>query len=258
MSETEIILKNESGVKAYEGEHPPSVGLKAGAFADVGTIILTNQRFVYINKGGAARAAMYALGGALAARASEKRVSKAELDEVANHPGSYSIPIQNITRVEAARHFGSSYLRVDNNCSNIKPSYSFILGSGLSKNEDWVAAVNSAIMTLRSPPPQTISAPPLNPVPTYTPPPPQNFSNSTNSPSPSKPIQPKNTFTLSCPSCGTSVNPSAKFCRGCGVFLESPKEVNVTKPKPKFCGNCGAQIGSSTRFCESCGSKVSD
>jgi len=136
MSETEIIFKNESGVKAYEGEHPPSFGLKAGAFADVGTIILTNQRFVYINKGGAARAAVYALGGALAARGSEKRISKAELDDVVNYSGSYSIPIQNITRVETARHFGSSYLRIDNNYSNIKPSHSFILGSGLSKNED--------------------------------------------------------------------------------------------------------------------------
>jgi hypothetical protein len=259
MSETEIILMNESGVKAYEGEHPPSVGLKAGAFADVGTIILTNQRFVYINKGGAARAAMYALGGALAARATEKKVSKAELDEVANHPGSYSIPIVNITRVETARHFGSSYLRIDNNCSNIKPSYSFILGSGLSKNEDWVAAVNSAIMTLGSQPPQTISAPPFNPVPTYTPPPPpQNFSNSTNSPSQSKPIQPKSPFTLNCPSCGTSVNSSSKFCGGCGASLESSKVVDVTQPKPKFCGNCGTQIGSTSRFCESCGSKVSN
>jgi hypothetical protein len=258
MSATEIILKTESGVKAYEGEHPPSVGLKAGAFADVGTIILTNQRFVYINKGGEARAATYILGGALAARAAEKRVSKAELDDVASHPGSYCIPIQNITRVETARHFGSSYLRIDNNCSSIKPAHSFIFGSGFSKNEDWVAAVNSAIMTLRSPPPQTIPVPSLNQSPTYSSPsPPLTFSNSTKSPpSPSTPIQPKNTSMINCPSCGTSINPTAKFCSGCGTSLEPPKSVN--EPKSKFCENCGTQISSSARFCESCGSKVND
>jgi hypothetical protein len=258
MSETEIILKNESGVKAYEGEHPPSFGLKAGAFADVGTIILTNQRFVYINKGGAARSAMYALGGALAARASEKRISKAELDDVVNCSGSYSIPIQNITRVDTARHFGSSYLRIDNNCSNIKPSHSFILGSGISKNEDWVAAINSAISNLRSPPPQNVSVPPINPLPTNNPPsPPPTLSNSIISPEPSKQIQPNSASTLNCPSCGISLDSSAKFCSSCGVYIDPAKSLNPSKPK-KFCENCGVQIGSSARFCGSCGSKVNE
>jgi hypothetical protein len=258
MSEIETILKVESGVKAYQGEHPPSFGLKAGAFADVGTIILTNQRFVYINKGGAARATVYALGGALAARATEKSVSKAELDDVASYPGSYSIPIQNITRVETARHFGSSYLRIDNNYSTIKPAHSFILGSGLSMNEDWVAAINSTIMTMRSLPPQTNSSPLFNPVTAYTSPPPPIFSNSNNTAQAPKPIQPTSISTVDCPLCGTSVNSTAKFCGGCGSALERPKSVNVPKSKPKFCGNCGSPISSSARFCESCGSKVTD
>jgi len=258
MSETEIILKVESGVKAYEGEHPPSVGLKAGAFADVGTIILTNQRFVYINKGGAARAAVYALGGALAARATEKSVSKAELDDVASCPGSYSIPILNITRVETARHFGSSYLRIDNNCSTIKPAHSFILGSGLSMNENWVAAINSTIMTMRSPPPQTNSPPLPNPLPAYTPPPPPFFSNSNNISQAPKPILPINISKVDCPSCGASVNSTAKFCSGCGATLEQPKSINISKSKPKFCVNCGSPLSSSAHFCESCGSKVTD
>ena len=257
MSETETILKVESGVKAYEGEHPPSVGLKAGAFADVGTIILTNQRFVYINKGGAARAAVYALGGALAARATEKSVSKAELDDVASYPGSYSMPIQNITRVETARHFGSSYLRIDNNCSTLKPEHSFILGSGLSVNEDWVAAINSTIMTMRSSPPQTNSPLILNPAPAYTPPPSPIFSNSNASQAP-KPIQPTSISMVDCPSCGTSVNSTAKFCSGCGASLEPPKSFNAPKSKPKFCRNCGSPLSSSARFCEFCGSKVID
>jgi hypothetical protein len=258
MSETETILKVESGVKAYEGEHPPSFGLKAGAFADVGTIILTNQRFVYINKGGAARAALYALGGALAARATEKSVSKAELNDVASYPGSYSIPLQNITGVETARHFGSSYLRIDNNCSTLKPAHSFILGSGLSMNEDWVAEIKSTIMTVHSPPPQTNSSYLLNPVPAYTPPPPPFFSNSNNTSQFPKPIQPTSISTVDCTSCGTPVNSTAKFCSGCGASLEPSKSVNLPKSKPKFCGNCGSPVSSAARFCESCGSKVTD
>jgi hypothetical protein len=108
---------------------------------------------------------MYALGDALAARATEKRVSKAELDDVASHPESCSIPIQNITREETARHFGSSYLRIDNNSSNIKPAHSFIPGSGLSKNADWVDTLNSTIVTLSSLSPQNNSNSLTNPAP---------------------------------------------------------------------------------------------
>lgn len=51
VAESERILKQDSSVKTYLGEHPPSLGLKAGAFADVGTLILTDQRLVYINDG---------------------------------------------------------------------------------------------------------------------------------------------------------------------------------------------------------------
>jgi hypothetical protein len=254
MSEIETILKNESGVKAYEGEHPPSVGLKAGAFADVGTIILTNRRLVYINKGGAARAATYALGGALAARAAEKKVSKAELDDVAKYPGSYSIPLQDITRVETARHFGSAYLRVDNQSSFLKPAHSFILGSGFSKNEDWVAAINSAIMSTHSPKPAMSPAQLNNPTPTYNPPPPQ--MNSENIRTQPMPVQTTSSPLIVCPSCGTLSNSNAKFCGTCSAPLLPPKTVEASNPKPKFCGNCGSPIGPAARFCESCGSKI--
>ena len=258
MSATETILMNEAGVKAYEGEHPPSVGLKAGAFADVGTMILTNRRLVYINKGGAARATMYALGGALAAMATEKRVSKAELDDVARYKGSYSIPLQDITRVETARHFGSAYLRIDNQCSNIKPSHSFILGSGFSKNEDWVAAINSAMVALRSSPPQMNYPPSYNPVPQNNPAPPPTYLTSTNVSPPPQPIQSARSSMINCHSCGTPTNPTAKFCSICGASLESPKSVNVPKSKPNFCSNCGSPVNPAARFCNSCGSKVGE
>jgi hypothetical protein len=52
-------MLQEAGVKAHESESPPSFGLKAGAFADVGTLILTNRRLVYIMKGGGATSAAW-------------------------------------------------------------------------------------------------------------------------------------------------------------------------------------------------------
>ncbi|MCW4045747.1 MAG: hypothetical protein NWE94_09570 [Candidatus Bathyarchaeota archaeon] len=176
MPEQEIVLKQEPGVKAYNSESPPSIGLKAGAFAEVGTLILTNQRLVYVSKGGASRAAAWALGGALTAGAIEKSVSKAELDDLMQYEGSYYVPLQEITRVETARKMGSAYLRVDNCSHGQKPSRSYILGSGWSKNEDWVNAINSAKTELLSnqnasatgflpppPPPPPEHAPPVCP-----------------------------------------------------------------------------------------------
>jgi hypothetical protein len=247
MAETERILKQESGVKAYEGEHPPSVGLKAGAFADVGTLILTDRRLVYVNKGGAARAASWVLGGALVAWAAEKTVSRAQVDEVVKYKGSYSIPLQEITRVETARHIGSAYLRVDNQSPGIKPSHSFIFGAGFSKDGEWVSAINSAISTARSPP---MIAPPMRVPP---------ISSATNNfpPQPPNSVNPisqqPGASQRQCPSCGVAANANAKFCASCGSSMAPPKP--VARPS-KFCGQCGSQLNSGVRFCEACGSKV--
>jgi hypothetical protein len=168
MSEQEIILMQEAGVKAYDSDSPPSIGLKAGAFADVGTLILTNRRLVYVNKGGSSRAAAYVLGGALAARAVEKDISKAEIDDLMKYEGSYYIPLQDIIMVETARKFGSAYLRVDNRSFGLKPSYSYIFGSGWSTNENWVNAINSAMAAARPTQATSSTSFPL-------PPPPPNF-----------------------------------------------------------------------------------
>jgi len=54
---SEKIIMQSSGVKKHDSESPPTMGLKAGAFADVGTLILTNQRLIYVEKGGAERSA---------------------------------------------------------------------------------------------------------------------------------------------------------------------------------------------------------
>jgi hypothetical protein len=170
LSEVEAILLQEAGVKEYNSESPPTVGLRAGAFAEVGTLILTNRRLVYVSKGGASRAAAWVLGGALAARAVEKNVSKAELDDLMKYEGSYYIPLQEITRVETARKMGGAYLRVDGGSGFAqKPVHSYILGSGWSKNEDWVNAINSAITAMRTN--KTTAQPSIYPPP--PPPPPQ-------------------------------------------------------------------------------------
>lgn len=142
MSETELILKQEAGVKAHESESPPTVGLKAGAFAELGTLILTNRRLLYISKGGASRAAAWALGGVFAAQAIEKRVSKAEIDELATQEGSYSTPLQNITLAEAKKKLGQAYIRVDRVGSE-KPVHAYVVGGG-ANNQEWAAAINQA------------------------------------------------------------------------------------------------------------------
>ena len=149
LAEEERILLQEAGVKGYESESPPTFGLKAGAFADVGTLILTNQRLVYVMKGGADRATAWVLGGALAASAVEKRVSRAEVDDLMKYKGSYCIPLQTVTHVETKRKSGAGYLRVDSNVPGQKPSHSYIFGGGWSKNEDWVNAINSAVASAR-------------------------------------------------------------------------------------------------------------
>jgi hypothetical protein len=140
----------EAGVKQHDSESPPSMGLRAGALAEVGTLILTNRRLIYVSKGGASTAAAWALGGALAARAIEKSVSQAEVDDLLKHKGSYFVALQEITRVETGRKMCGAYLRVDN-CSQVqKPAHSYVFGSGFSRNEEWVNAINSAVVAARS------------------------------------------------------------------------------------------------------------
>ena len=150
MSYSEVVLMQEAGVKQHDSESPPSMGLRAGAFAEVGTLILTNRRLIYVSKGGASTAAAWALGGALAARAIEKSVSQAEVDDLMRHKGSYYVPLQEITHVETGRKMGGAYLRVDNCSPGQKPAHAYVFGSGFSRNEEWVNAINSAVAAARS------------------------------------------------------------------------------------------------------------
>ena len=200
MSEIEAILRQEAGVKAHESDSPPAVGLKAGAFADVGTLIRTNKRLVYIDKGGAARAAAWAVGGVFASQAIENRVSKAEIDELSKLEGSYAMPLQSITRVEAGKKMGQSYISVD--CSGLaKPTHAYVVADG-TDNRDWVTAINQARTALQY-------APSLQPAAYSVPQPTQ-----------SAYVQkPQVASQKICQRCGAPDTLGSKFCTSCGAHL---------------------------------------
>lgn len=146
---SECILRQEAGVKVYESELPPIVGLKTGVLADIGTLILTNERLVYIKKGRIAEVAAYVVAGRLVARAIKDRVSKADLDELSSHDGSISVPLENLTRVESDTRLGNSFICVY--CVGTpKPVYSFIVNGGTDK-EEWVTTINQAKTSAANP-----------------------------------------------------------------------------------------------------------
>lgn len=224
MSETEYILRQESGVKSHPSESPPTVGLKAGAFADLGTLILTNKRLIFIDKGGAARAAAWAVGGVFAAQAIENRVSKAELDELSSHKDSISMPLENITGVEAKKKMGQSYIRVDSTGIQ-KPAYSFVVAGG-NNNQDWALAINQAKSSAQySPMPQASAFVPQQmqqPV-----------------------IHQQTSQGMICRNCGAA-GMQGKFCTVCGSPLSQPQtEMPLPPPPPAqvpMCPYCGSQI----------------
>lgn len=149
---SECILRQEAGVKVHESESPQIVGLKAGVLADLGTLILTVERLVYIKKGKTAKIAAFAVAGrfgGLVSKAIEDRVSKADLDELSSHDGSLSIPLENLTRVESDTRMGVPFICVY--CVGTpKPAYSFIVNGGTDK-EDWVTAINQAKTSAKNP-----------------------------------------------------------------------------------------------------------
>lgn len=224
MSEFESILRQEASVKDHPSESPPTVGLKAGAFADVGTLILTNRRLVYINKGGSERAAAWAIGGVFAAQAIEGNASQAQLDELSSQEGSYAIPLANITRVEAAKKMGQSYIRVD--ATDVaKPVHSFVVAGG-TDNQAWAAAINQAKAAAQyGTAPQAAYAPqPIQQ--TYT--------------------QPQITQRV-CPRCGAP-DMGSKFCTSCGTPLQQQTQPQMPPPPPPpptqtpTCPSCGRPI----------------
>jgi len=226
LSEFESILRQEAGVKDHPSESPPTVGLKAGAFADVGSLILTNNRLVYINKGGSERAAAWAIGGVFAAQAIENSASQAQLDELSSQEGSYSIPLASITRVEAAKKMGQSYIRVEAT-GLVKPVHSFVVAGG-TDNQAWVAAINQAKAAAQYGP-TTQATYALQPVQ-------QAF------------VQPQTSAQRACPRCG-ALDMGSKFCTSCGTPLQQNQPQTTMPPPPPppptqapTCPTCGGQI----------------
>jgi ribosomal protein L37E len=217
LSETEVILRQEAGVKAHESESPPTVGLKAGAFAELGTLILTNRRLLYISKGGASRAAAWALGGVLAAQAIEKRVSKAEIDDLATQESSYFTLLQNITRVEAGKKLGQAYIRVGSVGSE-KPVHAYVVGGG-ANNQEWETAINQAKAALQ-----------------FTP---------TTQAAGFVPQQTQRASGNICQRCGTPNSFGSKFCTSCGAPLtqtEMPLPPPPPQPQTPICPYCRSPI----------------
>ncbi len=214
LSETEVIIRQEAGVKAHESESPPTVGLKAGAFAELGTLILTNQRLLYISKGGASRTAAWALGGVFAAQAIEKRVSKAEIDELATQEGSYFTLLQNITWVKAGKKLGQAYIRVES-LNSEKPVHAYVVGGG-ANNQEWEAAINQAKAAIQYTPTTTGSIP--------------------------QQTQRASTRII-CQRCGTPDSIGSKFCTSCGAPL-TQTEMPLPPPPPQTptCPYCRSPI----------------
>jgi hypothetical protein len=200
----EVIIRQESAVKDHEAQSPPTVGLKAGAFADVGTLILTNKRLVYINKGGAATALAWGVGGVFMAQAIEQSVSKAQLDEATTQPGSYSTPLENITRAQAGKKMGQSFVTVEN-VGSPKPVHAYVVG-GNNNNELWATTINQAKMALKFAP--KVQAPPFV-------------------------SQQAAISQTNCPRCGAT-NGGSKFCTSCGTPLtQNPNNLPLPPPPPQ-------------------------
>jgi hypothetical protein len=58
-----------------------------------------------------------------------------------------------------------------------------------------------------------------------------------------------------CPSCGTSVTETQKFCRGCGANVRTAA-VPVSEPSERTCDRCGHYVATDARFCRACGAAV--
>jgi hypothetical protein len=221
LSEVETILRQESGVKDHESSSPPTFGLKAGAFAELGTLILTNKRLVYISKGGASHALAWGVGGVFAAQAVKRSVSKAELDEFATREGSYFIPLENITLAEAGKKMGESYIHVD--CPGAsKPVHAYVVSGGNS-NHEWVSNINQAKANMNSNPASVKVGSTVQ----WT------------SPEVSQ---------TTCQRCGATLAQGQKFCTSCGTLIAQARaEMPLPPPPPPttqtpLCPKCRSPI----------------
>jgi len=104
--------------------------------------------------------------------------------------------------------------------------------------------------------PPSYPAPPLPP-PSYPPPPPAPPPAAETGPflppteswaPPTFPSYPAPPGTASCPSCGASLRPGARFCPRCGQPVSAA---------PARCPSCGASLRPGARFCPGCGQPVS-
>lgn len=171
----EVLLKQEAGVRSYKSAAPVMV-----MGYELGSLLLTNRRLVFIPKG---KWATFAAGPLFQAEF-EKMASKSDLEDFSKYEGSYSISLEEISNVAIEHKFGGRHLRVDH--PNLQPpAHSYIFGRGFGVSEDLVQTLKSTIAARSSTQPA--------------------------------PITPQaETECKFCIECGDRIRSEAKFCPKCG------------------------------------------
>ena len=238
LPENDTVIMQESNVKQFDSESPPSIGLSVGPLGrnlELGTLILTNKKLIYVS--------MDAWG----AMALTKTVSQAQVNYLMKYKKSYFVPLQEITQVESSHFFSQQYLRVNNCCSGQKNHHSYLFtvpwqrdayGATIPKSQYWVNAINSAIKTARYS--QMI--------------PPTNYSSTETQPNQIPPTLPKSETSTGpkCPLCGAPLIyvqvHKQWYCFNEKQYFPNPVCPNCQKPlpegNPQFCIYCGQSLKS--------------
>ena len=61
---------------------------------------------------------------------------------------------------------------------------------------------------------------------------------------------------MTCPFCGVTASPGAKFCAGCGQRMDQPSGSKEAGANMIECPYCGAGTSAGAGFCRSCGNKL--
>lgn len=63
--------------------------------------------------------------------------------------------------------------------------------------------------------------------------------------------EPESAKVRTCPKCGTTLQPTDKFCAGCGS-----KVADLFAPEAPHCPSCGKEVDESMNFCIYCGTSL--
>lgn len=63
-------------------------------------------------------------------------------------------------------------------------------------------------------------------------------------------------LSITCPSCGSPLNPGKKFCGNCGALVSSQVKKELSSQRTPYCTKCGNTITPGKKFCGNCGEKL--